>query len=117
MFSKELRRLRIEKNIKQKDLADKIGRDQRYISKLETGVIEPNLESLIKIANVFECSVDYLLGRESEDGYIIIGHDSPTEQSEIERLYYQLDKYQQARVLGYIESLLNSTNSQTKNNA
>lgn len=117
MFQKIIKELRLSKDMRQDDLAKILNTTRSTVSDWENKRTEPSIDMLTKIADYFQCSVDYLLGRESEDGYIIIGHDSPTEQSEIERLYTQLDKYQQARVLGYIESLLNSTNNQTKNNA
>lgn len=43
------------------DLADKAGIDQSYLSKIEKGKHLPNLQTLCSIAEVLNCSVDYLL--------------------------------------------------------
>lgn len=62
---------RIEKNILQKDLALFLNRTPTCISDWERGKREPSVEDLIKLADFFGCSVDYLIGRESEDFQII----------------------------------------------
>lgn len=47
--------------IKGVDLADKVGIDQSYLSKIEKGKCLPNIRILCSIAEVLNCSVDYLL--------------------------------------------------------
>lgn len=42
-------------------LADKVGIDQSYLSKIEKGKHIPNLQTLCSIAEALNCSVDYLL--------------------------------------------------------
>lgn len=64
MFGKRLQELRKEHGLKQKDFAQTIGYSQSQISQWETGVNEPTASALIKIADYFDISVDYLLGRE-----------------------------------------------------
>ncbi len=54
--------LRIEKQLSQKDLADLLSTGQSSISAWERGDREPLAHQLIELAQVFECSVDYLLG-------------------------------------------------------
>lgn len=63
-FSEKLKELRIEKGLKQEELAKVLSVTQRKISYWETGKIEPDLLHLTKIADYFQVSVDYLLGRE-----------------------------------------------------
>lgn len=62
MFSNRLRQLRYEKDISQRELAESIGVEQRSISKYETEESEPNFKKLIKMAEFFNVSTDYLLG-------------------------------------------------------
>ena len=50
----QLTKLREESNLTQKDLADKTGLTQAQISKIEKGKTNPNLETLLKIANFFK---------------------------------------------------------------
>lgn len=64
MFGARLQELRKERGLNQKDFAKAIGYSQSQISQWETGVNEPTASALIKIADFFDVSVDYLLGRE-----------------------------------------------------
>lgn len=59
-----IKALRLEHGLRQIDLADKIGVLQSTISQWENGKIEPDIENLIKIASVFETSIDNVLGEE-----------------------------------------------------
>lgn len=56
-----LRRLRREKGISMKELGKKIGVAESTISKYETGKREPDFETLLKLGEFFNVSVDYLL--------------------------------------------------------
>ena len=59
-----LKTLRCEKQLSQKQLADELKTTDSSICDWETGRAEPNIETLINIAKLFEVSVDYLLGLE-----------------------------------------------------
>lgn len=59
---KNLKSLREEANISQRCLADAIGVSQQSINKYENHNIEPDIDTLISIADYFEVSVDYLIG-------------------------------------------------------
>lgn len=54
--------LRAEKQISQIQLADEIGVTQESISSVERGKTYPKTNTLIKIADLFGCSLDYLVG-------------------------------------------------------
>jgi transcriptional regulator with XRE-family HTH domain len=58
-----LRELRKSRNITQLKLALDLNTSQNTISRYETGEREPNLTELVKIADYFNVSVDYLLQR------------------------------------------------------
>lgn len=60
-FSKNLKLLRVEKNIGQELLAEKIGVSKGIISMWENGLKEPKISSVIKIADFFEISIDELV--------------------------------------------------------
>ena len=55
--------LRQEKGISQQQLADVILVSQQSINKYENHNVEPDIETLIKIADFFNVSLDYLVGR------------------------------------------------------
>lgn len=59
---KNLKELRVESNTTQKTLADSIGITQQSVNKYENHNIEPDISTLIKIADYFNTSVDYLIG-------------------------------------------------------
>ncbi len=62
-FAHNLAVLRESWGLRQVDLALKLGTTQRRISYWESGKIEPDLESLWRIADFFQISVDELIGR------------------------------------------------------
>ena len=54
---------RIQKNISQKQLGEMLGVTYQTISRWENGVMLPTTENLIRLSDVLEVSIDYLLGR------------------------------------------------------
>ena len=61
-FKKNLKELRIEKNLGQVELAKAIGVSKGVISLWENGLREPNMYSLILLAKYFNISIDELVG-------------------------------------------------------
>ena len=59
---KNLRKLRLMKGVSQKKLAEYLNISQPSINKYENKDIEPDIEVLIKLADYFDTSVDYLIG-------------------------------------------------------
>jgi len=66
IFNKRLKKLRKNKGLTQKELAEHIDVVQSKISSWETERLEPNLYRLIQLADYFGVTTDYLLGREEE---------------------------------------------------
>ena len=62
IISKRICELRKEKELTQEDLANLLYVDKRKISRIEVGAAEPDSYILFKLSNVFNTSVDYLLG-------------------------------------------------------
>lgn len=60
-FAKNFKRLRIENNLSQIQLAQKLNITQRKISYWESGNIEPDLDMLILISQIFEITLDELI--------------------------------------------------------
>jgi len=63
LFAERLKNLRIQTNSKQTDIADILGVQPRTIRFYESGDREPNIDSINKLADFFNVSTDYLLGR------------------------------------------------------
>lgn len=68
MFSEKLRYLREHQEYTQVDVAQKLGIGQTTYNRYERGLYEPNYETLKKIANFFQVSIDYLL--DNDDGFV-----------------------------------------------
>ena len=62
-----IRELREDKDLKQSELAAATGIDQRTISNYETGKSNPDSYALLKLADYFNVSVDYILCRTNKD--------------------------------------------------
>ena len=65
MQFKNLRAIREDRDIKQKDIARYLNVSQHTYSQDETGVISLTAEVLIKLADYYNVSIDYLLDRTS----------------------------------------------------
>ncbi|HDM71002.1 MAG TPA: LexA family transcriptional regulator [Thermotogales bacterium] len=62
IFGKRLRLLRERNNMSQRELAEKLGLSTMAISNYELGKREPDVDTIMKLARIFNVSVAYLLG-------------------------------------------------------
>ncbi len=62
-FGENLKSLRLEKNLSRKQLALTLSVSERLVSYWENGDRECNFDMLIQIADYFDVTLDYLLGR------------------------------------------------------
>jgi len=58
-----LKQLRLEKGISQQKLANAIGSTQQSIYRYESGDYEPDIQTLSLLADFFDTSIDFLVGR------------------------------------------------------
>ncbi len=65
---KNLKKLRQERGISQNTLAQALGITQQSVNKYENHKIEPEIATLIAIAEYFGVTVDYLIGRTDQEG-------------------------------------------------
>lgn len=63
MLGKKIAELRKNQKLSQYDLADRLGFSRGKLANYEQGQREPDYDTLKKIADFFEVSTDYLLGR------------------------------------------------------
>ena len=64
MLHEQIRRLRTAHGITQVELAHRLGVSKQSVSNWESNNIQPSIELLEKIADLFGVTTDYLLGRE-----------------------------------------------------
>lgn len=62
MFGEKLKALRKSTDMTQQQIADKLGVTRAAYSHFENGRNEPDSETIVKLAKIFEVSTDYLLG-------------------------------------------------------
>lgn len=104
-----LKSLRTEKKLTQFQLAQALNIGQATIAGYENNTREPRLNCLIEYANFFECSLDYLVGREDDFGNILI---PPTKQKketaeltpdgkELIEIFNSLEKEYRVQILEY----------------
>ena len=58
-----IRDLREDSDLRQIDVAQATGIDQKTLSNYETGKTQPDMNALIRLADFFHVSIDYLVGR------------------------------------------------------
>ncbi len=63
-FNERLKELRTEEGITQKELARLMDTTNSSICDWECGRTEPNIQQLVKLAEIFSVSVDYIVGKE-----------------------------------------------------
>lgn len=66
MLGEKIKLYRENKNMTQVEIAESLGVKPATVSKYESGTLEPNIESLKKLAEIFEVSVDELLNDEQD---------------------------------------------------
>lgn len=107
-FNTNLKRLRIAKNLYQKDIAKKLNISTDTYGAWERGNNEPSIDIIKKLANLFNVSIDYLLGNEEEDGRIIVQElELPSDEKKVLEKYRVLPPELKAVSYEYIKSLGN----------
>ena len=61
-LGQEIKKARIEQRMKQKDLQERTGLSQKYLSQIENDAVDPRVSILKKIAQALQVSADRLLG-------------------------------------------------------
>lgn len=70
-IGKNIKKYRLEKKLRQEDLAEKTDLSTNYIGMLERGEKIPSLETLINILNILEISADMVLSDVLNTGYTV----------------------------------------------
>lgn len=106
-FKNIVKDLRLETGVKQKDVAKACDVSPQCISQLEAGTRNPTGTTLVALADYFNCSVDYLLGRSDEYTNAVPNRFSVADPNDEELLaaFHSLPKELQAYSLSYIKKL------------
>lgn len=74
----KLKEARKKLNLSQKDVATYLKISTSIVAGYETGYRTPSTEVLIKLSGLYQCSLDYLVGKTKEN-QIVIGRDGLTD--------------------------------------
>ena len=103
--------LREELNLTQAEIAEVIKTSRTNIGRWEKGLNEPTASQLIKLADFFDCSIDYLLGRTDEFDYAKSTKKKSAELTSSEQTlledFRSLPKPDQAQAQEYMRFLAN----------
>lgn len=99
-----LLKLRKENKKTQQDMANLLGIKQNSYSKYELEETQPSIENLIKLADYFNVSIDFLVGRNWQNE---IGYLTPP-QKECVNIIKQLNETNLTKTIGYVNALLST---------
>lgn len=66
MLKNRLKKLRIEKGVMAKELAEYLNITYRQYQRYETGTTDPPISKIALLADYFNISIDYLIGRSDD---------------------------------------------------
>ena len=102
-----LKELRKENRLTTTELGKAVGVANQTITNYERGYRNPDPEMLIKFADFFGVTVDYLLGRENKNLIERPPYEITDKQTlDIVKLCKAMNEIQKAQVFGYIVGLL-----------
>ena len=100
----KIKEFREELQFTQKELAEKIGNVQRNVSNWENGTSEPDLDTIVKLADIFDITIDELFGRETP----FLGHQQATGiEFSILKSVRQLTEAQKYALMQFLRELEN----------
>lgn len=108
MKYKRIRELREDKDLTQKQVADKLYMHLTQYRRYETGERELSLETAVAIAKIYNVSVDYIA--ENDDLKNINNFDLTQEENNLIAKYRTLDSVNQGRILERIDMLISDNN-------
>lgn len=59
-----IKEIRVRRNLTQAEVANALGVSSVVYCRYETGARQPSIDTLIQMANIFDVTVDFLLGRQ-----------------------------------------------------
>ena len=91
-FGENLRKLRYNRSLTQKELGVKVGLSKAVVSKYENGMGYPTYDVLIRIARYFGVTTDYLLGVSNNKAVDVSG----LTDSQIDTIHQLISEFQKA---------------------
>lgn len=97
-----LKIIRNKSNLTQKSVALYLNTTQQTYSDYENEKTEPSINTLIKLANLYNTSIDYIVGRDTPNdiGYLT------NEQYECVKMIKQLSETNLTKTIGYLSAMI-----------
>ena len=111
-----IKELREQKNISQEVLAVAIETSQRNIGRWENGENEPSYKQLIKIADFFGVTIDYLIGR-NEDYKKLIKTPWTQQEERLLKGFMQLTFDEREKIIEDVEFFANKNKKTSQRRA
>lgn len=102
-----IKKFRVQKNLTQADLGEKLGKAPSVIANWEAGTNRPDVNSIGKMLDIFDIDANAFFEWQKAipDDFTNIGELSDIDIQALE-IYQKLPSQDQIRVLGYMDSLL-----------
>lgn len=103
----KLKQIRQEKNLYQKDIAEKLNKTITCVCDWERGRTQPSIEDIVAIANFLGCTTDELLGREDyvTGNVVVQGTQLSVDEQQLIELYRALSVRDKAELIGFAKGL------------
>lgn len=101
-----LKELRLDKGVTQQSVSNATQISRSVLSQYENGIAEPTASVVVKLAQYFSVSTDYLLGRTDELGAILPSAPSLTQQEQnLLQDFRKLVPEMQSYIIGIVHNL------------
>ena len=100
-----IKELMQEKGVQQQQMAEFLNVSRATIYKYQQGKAEPNIKTLIELADYFDVSLDYLCGRQNKN--LIFADSLSKNKKELINLIKDLDDDSTLIALGFVAKLAN----------
>ena len=105
-----IKQLREEKGISQRALAKKIGASAKAVNFWESGKVEPSAKFILALADAFECTTDYILGREDDMGNVNVMRELTEDEKVILNVFSQMEKRERNELIDIARYLIKKSN-------
>lgn len=103
-----LKKIRKEQKLTQSEVAKKLNIDYTTLGRYENGISEPNITTLIKLADIYHTTTDNLLGHNVP--YLIDKSKLNNQQIELFNIMLQLNNINTIKAISYCAGLLAGQN-------
>ena len=101
-----LKELRLEAGKTQVELAQLLGISRQVYANYENSINEPSLTTLIQCADIFQCTLDFLLSRSDDFGNVATpGAELPADEQELLTNFRTLPREEKVQARSYVRYL------------